>query len=216
MIKVKQNSKLMLILSIILVLFLFTPSLSASAHFKDSVSTEIGIQLKLGNLALLPANDETVNGIAYSGNTPLNLSSHVLKNSGTLNGKVAYKITVSEKDSAEPAKDTDNVKVILEADSNKKDMIQSVTTSKTGEYTFLKNTNGDDYILVPDQNKELPISIAIQSDAKPEKDLELEVTVTFLLVLANAAEPTNTGFHDTVSFKHLICQIKLYKISSSM
>lgn len=197
----KLNYNLFLGLSVLWILFLLTPSEPIFAHFSDTASANAGIKLTLGNLALSPENDETFTGLTYSGGDPMVLSSHHLKNKGTLNGKLAYQIQVTEKGTDTPVDDS-GMQLILSFNSALGDKTIPISEINSSKYTFITDNEGKEWIFDTNQKENLPVTIKYKSTDTPEKDREIEITVTFLLVQTNASEPKETMFYDKVSFKH--------------
>ena len=135
--KQKLNSNLLISFNIIFALFLFLSPLTAKAQFNHSVHANVGIQLKLGNLALMPTRDAVISGLDYSGDDFKAISTTDLKNNGSLKGKVAYKISVIDKTSGEPTNDRSKIKVVLKANTKKKlepDVSQTVTSTSDRKY----------------------------------------------------------------------------------
>lgn len=197
----KLNYNLFLGLSTLCILFLLTPSDPVFAHFSDIASANAGIKLTLGNLALSPENDETFTGLTYSGRDPMVLSSHHLKNKGTLNGKLAYQIQVTEKGTDTPV-DVSEMQLIMSFDSVLGDKIIPASEINTSKYIFITDSEGKEWVFDANQKENLPVTIKYKSTDIPEKEREIDITVTFLLVQTNASEPKETMFYDKVSFKH--------------
>ncbi|WP_192987484.1 hypothetical protein [Carnobacterium mobile] len=197
----KLNYNLFLGLSVLWILFLLTPSEPIFAHFSDTASANAGIKLTLGNLALSPENDETFTELTYSSGDPVTLSTHNLKNKGTLNGKLAYQIQVTEKGTDTPV-DVSEMQLILSFNSTLGDKTIPASEINSSRYTFITDSAGKEWIFDTNQKEDLPVTIKYKSTDTPEKDREIEITVTFLLVQTNASEPKETMFYDKVSFKH--------------
>lgn len=192
---------LILSLSILLLLFLLVPSDPIFANFSDSVSVTAGIKLTLGNLALSPEKDETITGLSYSGGNPVQLSSHVLKNKGTLTGKLAYQIHVTEKGTTIPVTES-GMQLILSFGSTLGDKVIKAPELNTSEYTFITDSQNNEWIFEADQEETIPLTIKYKSTDILDQDRDIDITVTFLLIQTNASEPEETMFYDKVSFKH--------------
>src|SRR5699024_10285332 len=74
----------------------------------------------------------------------------------------------------------------------------------SSRYTFITDSEGKEWIFDTNQKKDLPVTIKYKSTDIPEKDREIDITVTFLLVQINASEPKETMFCDKVTFKHIL------------
>lgn len=192
---------LILSLSILVLLFLLIPSGPVFADFSDSASVADGIKLTLGNLSLSPEKDEILTGLTYSGEDPVELSSHILKNNGTLTGKLAYQIHVTEKGTTIPVADS-GMQLILSFDTALGDKVIEASEVNTSEYTFITDSKNNEWIFEADQEETVPVTIKYKSNNILDKDRDIEITVTFLLVQTNASEPEETMFYDKVSFKH--------------
>lgn len=200
--KMKIVIKMLLYSSmLIFISFYLFPTKQVSAHFSDTATIEAGIKLTLGNLALSPENDETLTGLTYSGGDPVTLSTPHLRNKGTLNGKLAYQIQVTEKGTDTPA-NVSKMQVIMSFDSVLGDKTISASEINSSRYTFIKDNEGKEWIFDANQKEDLPVTIKYKSTDIPEKDCEIDIAVTFLLVQTNASEPKETMFYDKVSFKH--------------
>ncbi|WP_313468285.1 hypothetical protein, partial [Carnobacterium sp.] len=198
---IKLSYNLFLGLSVLWILFLLTPSEPIFAHFSDTVSANAGIQLTLGNLALSPENNETFTGLIYSDGELVSLSTHNLKNKGTLNGKLAYQIQVTEKGTDTPV-DVSEMQLIMSFDSVLGDKTIPASEINSSRYTFITDSAGKEWVFDANQKEDLPVTIKYQSTDIPEKDRDIDITVTFLLVQTNASEPKETMFYDKTSFKH--------------
>lgn len=192
---------MLFLMSTLFILFFLSPVPSVSAHFSETVKEDVGIKLTLGNLALSPENDETLTGLTYSGGDPVTLSTHNLKNKGTLNGKLAYQIQVTEKGTDTPV-DVSGMQLIMSFDSVLGDKTIPASEINTSKYTFITDSEGKEWIFDANQKEDLPVTIKYKSTDIPEKEREIDITVTFLLVQTNASEPKETMFYDKVSFKH--------------
>lgn len=197
----KLNYNLFLGLSVLWILFLLTPSEPIFAHFSDTASANAGIKLTLGNLALSPENDETFTELTYSSGDPVTLSTHNLKNKGTLNGKLAYQIQVTEKGTDTPV-DVSEMQLILSFNSTLGDKTIPASEINSSRYTFITDSAGKEWIFDTNQKEDLPVTVKYKNTNILEKDREIDITVTFLLVQTNASEPKETMFYDKVSFKH--------------
>lgn len=206
MIKIKQKT-LVSGFYVTLFLLLFFLPLPVTAEFNSDSHANIGIQLKLGNLALSPEKDSIISGIEYSGTKASPLSTSSLKNKGTLVGKVAYKIILKDRATGKPLADTNNIQISLQSNYNDKtgwSNNQDNTLTNKDEYSFFKDNNGNDVILEPKNKNQLPFKMEMKSSIEPEKTMNLEVTVKILLVQADATRALETNFYDTVTFKHYV------------
>lgn len=178
-----------------------TPSTKVFADFTDTVSLNTGIKLTLGNLAMSPEKDETITGLTYLGGDPVLLSTHNLKNEGTLDGKLAYKIQITEKGTAIPVNDSET-QLLMNFDSVIGDKIIPAAEINSDSYTFVTDNDNNEWIIDGNPKKDIPVTIKYKTTGIPDKDRDIDITVTFLLVQTNSSKPKETMFYDKVSFKH--------------
>lgn len=187
--------------ALLFMIFYLFPANEVSADFTDAASSSAGIKLTLGNLSLSPEKDETTTGLTYLGGDPVLLSSHELKNDGTLDGKLAYKIQVTEKGTSIPVNDT-GIQVIINYGSTVGDKVISASDINSGNYIFVTDIQNKEWIFSGNQKKNIPVTIKYKGSIIPVKDRDIDITVTFLLVQTNASKPDETMFYDKVTFKH--------------
>lgn len=187
--------------ALLFMIFYLFPATEVSADFTDAASSSAGIKLTLGNLSLSPEKDETTTGLTYLGGDPVLLSSHELKNDGTLDGKLAYKIQVTEKGTSIPVNDT-GIQVIINYGSTVGDKVISASDINSGNYIFVTDIQNKEWIFSGNQKKNIPVTIKYKGSIIPVKDRDIDITVTFLLVQTNASKPDETMFYDKVTFKH--------------
>ena len=187
--------------ALLFMIFYLSPANKVSADFTDAASSSAGIKLTLGNLSLSPEKDETTTGLTYLGGDPVLLSSHELKNDGTLDGKLAYKIQVTEKGTSIPVNDT-GIQVIINYGSTVGDKVISASDINSGNYIFVTDIQNKEWIFSGNQKKNIPVTIKYKGSIIPVKDRDIDITVTFLLVQTNASKPDETMFYDKVTFKH--------------
>lgn len=200
--KIKLMIKVLIYINALLfITFYFLPSSKVFANFTDSVSLNAGIQLTLGNLSLSPEKDETITGLTYLGGDPVLLSTHHLKNEGTLKGKLAYKIQVNKKGTNIPVND-DKVQLIMNFGSEIGDKVIPVSKINAGSYSFVTDNENKEWIVDGNLKNDVPITIKYKNDTIQDSDQDIDIIVTFLLVQTNVSEPKETMFYDKVSFKH--------------
>lgn len=187
--------------ALIFMIFYLFPANEVFADFTDTANSSAGIKLTLGNLSLSPEKDETTTGLTYLGGDPVLLSSHELKNEGTLDGKLAYKIQVTEKGTSIPVNDT-RFQVIINYGSMVGDKVIPASDINSGNYTFVTDNQNKEWIFSGNQKKNIPVTIKYKGSVIPDKDRDIDITVTFLLVQTNVSKPKETMFYDKVTFKH--------------
>ncbi|MGB7366911.1 hypothetical protein [Carnobacterium jeotgali] len=200
--KIKMMIKVLIYINtLFIMIFYLSPANEVSAAFTDAASSSAGIKLTLGNLSLSPEKDETTTGLTYLGGDPVLLSSHELKNDGTLDGKLAYKIQVTEKGTSIPVNDS-GFQIIINYGSTVGDKIISASDINSGNYTFLTDIQNKEWVFSGNQKKNIPVTIKYKGSIIPDKDRDIDITVTFLLVQTNVSKPKEAMFYDKVTFKH--------------
>lgn len=125
--------------------FYLIPSSKVFASFTDSASLNAGVKLTLGNLDLSPEQNETTTGLTYLGGDPVLLSSHVLKNKGTLDGKLAYKIQVTEKGTDTLVNDSE-IQIIMNFDFASDNKSIPASKINSANYTFVTDNKNNEWI----------------------------------------------------------------------
>ena len=183
--KIKFNSLICSILFFIF--FLYNLPTYSAAVFSDSVSVDAGIKLTLGNLQMTESTSYLNSEVTVTSDS-LNqtLLTTTLTNSGTLMGKIGYKI---ESDIPSDLRDAITFS-LYEGDIHVADLEQS------GNYLFL-NQNSEDIIIEPGSQK--TYSIRITTTAIPVETQHFQIAVSFILSQTNATEPQQM-FYDEVDF----------------
>jgi len=168
-------------------LLLFSPGYSA-AVFSDSVSADAGIKLTLGNLQVTE-NTSFLNKevTVASDNLDQTILTTMLTNTGTLMGKLGYRI---ESDIPSDLKD-DIIFSLYEGDR----YIAELELS--GSYLFL-HQDTEEIVFEPGSQKSY--SVKINTNALPSETKDFQITFSFILSQKNADEPKQM-FHDEVDFE---------------
>ena len=211
--KVKLMIKVLIYINVLFFITIYlAPSTKVFANFTDSATLNAGIKLSLGNLDLSPEQDETITGLTYLGGDPVLLSTHYLKNEGTLNGKLAYKIQVNKKGTNIQV-DNDETQLIMNFGSEIGDKVIPISQINSGSYAFVTDNEDEEWIFDGNSETDIPITIKYKNSTIPVSDQDIDIIVTFLLVQTNVSEPKETMFYDKVSFKHEL-KLKAAEISN--
>ncbi|MDN5373026.1 MAG: hypothetical protein PWR19_2072 [Carnobacterium sp.] len=211
--KVKLMIKVLIYINVLFFITIYlAPSTKVFANFTDSATLNAGIKLSLGNLDLSPEQDETITGLTYLGGDPVLLSTHYLKNEGTLNGKLAYKIQVNKKGTNIQV-DNDETQLIMNFGSEIGEKVIPISQINSGSYAFVTDNEDEEWIFDGNSETDIPITIKYKNSTIPVSDQDIDIIVTFLLVQTNVSEPKETMFYDKVSFKHEL-KLKAAEISN--
>lgn len=168
-------------------LLFFSPGYSA-AVFSDSVSTDAGIKLTLGNLQVTESTSFLNKEVTVaSDNLDQTIFTTMLTNTGTLMGKLGYRI---ESDIPSDLKD-DIIFSLYEGDLYIADLDLSES------YLFL-HQDTEDIVFEPGSQKSY--SIKINTNTLPSETEDFQITFSFILSQTNADEPEQM-FHDEVDFE---------------
>lgn len=147
------------IFCIIFIVFTLAPIHITHAEFSDSVSKTIGIKLELGSIDLaIKENTYSRTVTLDKGQSKVQLE-ETLQNKGSLNGQVAYKITL---------KDSISGNIILQED-----------------YTMLTDTSNNVVTLKPDESKDVSIDVNIALTQDQTKNTQVQID--FLLFQSNGS-----------------------------
>lgn len=168
-------------------LFLVSEPTHFAAGFSDSVSVDAGIKLTLGNLRMTESTSFFNNDVTITSDSlDQTVLTSTLTNSGTLMGKIGYKI---ESDIPSDLRDAITFS-LYEGNSYVADL------ELTGNYLFL-NQNSEDIIFEPGSQK--TYSIKLRADTIPVETQHFQIAVSLILSQTNAAEPQQM-FYDEVDF----------------
>ncbi|WP_035052122.1 hypothetical protein [Carnobacterium pleistocenium] len=183
---------------ICLAFFLFSPSLKAHAMFSDTTNINMGIKLELGTVRLT-ADTKLIDPVNFTDGDSVLISDSKLINDGSLTGKLAYKINVTKEDGTNPT--TENMSVVINFRDVANEVMASVDSLKTDNYTFAKDSSGNDVIIEP--LGEVPVTVKYKSNV-PTDDEKLKITVTFRLIQSNATDANAKMFSDEESLMNTV------------
>ena len=198
----KKNSSVYLFICSILFFYLFVcqaPGYSA-ASFSDSVSVDAGLKLALGNVKLDEASTDLKQSITLSPDTPEQiLLTTTLKNTGSLDGKIGYKI-----DGNIPIDVAGDITLALyEGD-------EYIADLELGMDSFLQK-NGEVVVIEPGNQK--VYSVKVKAATLPSATENIQLSISLSLTQTNAKEPKRM-FNDEVTFDPITVVLEADAINS--
>lgn len=176
-----------------------SPAEPVFAFFSSTASELAELSLSLGTVDLGVVQETNDDSLIYdTQNQVLDFPSASLKNEGTLSGKLAYKVTITDKATNQPISSelTDQMTISLTVGSETETIENQAESINQNEYTFFENQSGEAYMIDPQNDEELLVNTAYSSNYLPSEDMDIIVKVTFLLIQTNAAEAKENMFHD--------------------
>ncbi|MFL2100881.1 hypothetical protein [Desemzia sp. FAM 23989] len=171
------KNKLRLVTFFVLLCLLIVPSHPVYAYFSDAISEDTGINLTLGSVDLSVENDvnnETTTGHTLkSENNKVDLKS-LIKNNGTLSGKLAYKINLTKADGTSISND------LLQSINLK---INDEDAKINNQYNLVSNVDSNALILDPAESKDFLIQMEVTDFSNQNESIKMHVE--FLLFQTN-------------------------------
>lgn len=202
--KLKSNliglTKINLIFFVFFVLF---PSIKVQAMFNDTASINMGVKLELGTVSLAAMDTNIVNAASFTEGDSVLIASSKLVNDGSLTGKLAYKIDVTEGDRVLTADELKNTVITIDFESAANKVEATATSLNTNSFTFVENTSGSDVVIEPDSVGKVPVTVSYKSST-PTKEEKLKIEVTFRLIQSNAANANSEMFSDQESLMNTV------------
>lgn len=183
--------------------FVLFPSLQAQAVFSDTDNINMGIKLELGTVSLDEKNVKTIPPLDYSGEDSVEIASSTLVNDGSLTGKLAYKIDVTEGDRVLTADELKNTMISIEFKTEEIKVEATTANLNTNSFAFIKNVSGKDIVIEPNYVGEVPVTVSYKSST-PTKEEKITVKVTFRLIQSNAVNANANLFSDEVTMENVI------------
>lgn len=183
--------------------FVLFPSLQAQAVFSDTDSINAGIKLELGTVSLDEKSVKPIPPLGYSGEDSVEIASSTLVNDGSLTGKLAYKIDVTDGDRVLTANELKNTMISIELGTEEKKVEATAAYLNTNSFAFIKNTSGRDIVIEPNSVGKVPITVSYNSST-PTKNKKITVKVTFRLIQSNAADANANLFSDEVTMENVV------------
>lgn len=202
--KLKSNliglTKINLIFFVFFVLF---PSIKVQAMFNDTASINMGVKLELGTVSLAAMDTNIVNAASFTKGDSVLIASSKVVNDGSLTGKLAYKIDVTEGDRVLTADELKNTVITIDFESAANKVEATATSLNTNSFTFVENTSGSDVVIEPDSVGKVPVTVSYKSST-PTKEEKLKIEVTFRLIQSNAANANSEMFSDQESLMNTV------------
>lgn len=184
--------------------FILSPSLLVQAVFSDTANINMGIELELGTVSLGQENYNSVESINYSGGDPVDIASSTLINDGSLTGKLAYKIDITNENGlAMTDEELKDVTVNIDFGLFVTTVDADATCLNTDRFVFAGDTSVKEVVMEPNSIGEIPIKISYKSNA-PTKNEKIKVSVTFRLIQSNAVDANSKLFSDEKEVSNMV------------
>ena len=180
------NVNLFIFSMLFFALFLIQAPSYSAASFSDAVSVDAGIKLTLGNVNLDEVASDLKQSVMLSSAAPeQTLLTTTLQNSGSLDGKIGYKIEGNI-----PTDVAADITLALYEGN------EYVADLEVGTARFMQK-NGEPVIIEPGNQK--TYSVKIKTATLPNASENFQLSISFSLTQTNATEPKQM-FHDDVTF----------------
>ena len=183
------------IISLFLAFFIFSPSLQAKASFSDTDNINMGITLELGSISLATEDTNIIDPVCFTEGGPVLIASSKLVNDGSLSGKLAYKIDVTEGNRVLTADELKNTMISIEFGTEEIKVEATAANLNTNSFAFIKNASVSDIVIEPNSVGKVPVTVSYKSST-PTKEEKIEVKVTFKLIQSNAKDANVQLFSD--------------------
>ncbi|SFH80972.1 hypothetical protein [Pisciglobus halotolerans] len=171
---------------------------AATAYFNDSADVAAGMKLSLGTVTIESDILQSETPIIIQETSKKEWQSFQLRNTGTLDGKLAYKVEILDQKGHKVSKDAlSDLALTIELEGK-----QSIPlNTDTDEYQFLLQGKTPMKL-----NKEEKIKGILTGQVKerPQKDERWNIHLTFLLLQTNAKTPEEQMFYDTTTIKQSV------------
>jgi len=171
--------------------------------FNDTASINMGVKLELGTVSLATMDTNIVNAASFTKGDSVLIASSKVVNDGSLTGKLAYKIDVTEGDRVLTADELKNTVITIDFESAANKVEATATSLNTNSFTFVENTSGSDVVIEPDSVGKVPVTVSYKSST-PTKEEKLKIEVTFRLIQSNAANANSEMFSDQESLMNTV------------
>lgn len=191
------------IISLFLAFFIFSPSLQAKASFSDIDNINMGITLELGSISLATEDTNIIDPVCFTEGGPVLIASSKLVNDGSLSGKLAYKIDVTEGNRVLTADELKNTMISIEFETEEIKVEATAANLNTNSFAFIKNASGSDIVVEPNSVGKIPVTVSYESST-PTKEEKITVKVTFRLIQSNASNANANMFLDEITLENSI------------
>ncbi|MER2002351.1 MAG: hypothetical protein ABS862_06985 [Carnobacterium inhibens] len=191
------------IISLFLAFFIFSPSLQAKASFSDIDNINMGITLELGSISLATEDTNIIDPVCFTEGGPVLIASSKLVNDGSLSGKLAYKIDVTEGNRVLTADELKNTMISIEFETEEIKVEATAANLNTNSFAFIKNASGSDIVVEPNSVGKIPVTVSYESST-PTKEEKITVKVTFRLIQTNASNANANMFLDEITLENSI------------
>lgn len=186
----KKRQKSMLIIFIWIVSFLLAPPSTVHAYFSDTDSIDTGIDITLGSIDLEVDNAANTGELKLGNGVNEIEIKHKVRNMGTLEGKLAYKINAKKADGTNiDASLLESLKITMNN--------QEVNIN---QYSPVSTQSGDTFYLIPEETaKEISMKVKLTSEIQQTQIINIEVEYMLFQTNGTIEKPL---FCDTMKLNH--------------